>query len=258
MHQGQYQSCQRRLFKYLIPVILFALLFNIPKFFEATISHKTLQIAESDNNSNSNETTVWRNVTKTFIDTTDLRENPYYSIYYNTVGRGAVLSFLPSVLLIGLNYKIYRKIKSQPVIMVQENFQLRRQKQENNLAVLMSVISGVFVICHILRNFLNIYEIFVIQRNEECKEAGYHTFTRWSLIVTSFSNIMLVLNSSTNMVIYSFLNRPFRRQFMSISKTIVFYMSCGKTINHCVAKPQEDHPAETQMEMPELVDETAL
>ena len=209
-----------------MPVVFTAILFNIPKFFEA----KT--VPDKDDTLK--------------IDTTDLRENPYYSIYYNTLGRGAALSFLPSVFLILLNYKIYKAMKSHPDVVNQETirgreFQIKRRKQENNLAVLMLMISGVFVICHLLRNFLNIYEITVIQRNEKCEAAGKHTFTRWSLIVTSFSNLLLVFNSSTNMILYCIMNKKFRTQFLCIIKSMASLNWCRKPKITCAgARNQEE------------------
>ena len=191
---------------YLIPVILTAFLFNIPKFFES----KAVR--------NHNGTLK--------IDVTDLRENPYYSVYYSSVGRGFILSFLPSVMLIVLNYRIYRTMKAQPNIVDQQSirgkeYQIKRRKQENNLAVLMIVISVVFIACHLPRNYLNIYEISVIQRNEECKEAEKDTFERWSLITNQFSNLLLVFNSSTNMILYCIMNKYFRDDFVHIIKGIV-------------------------------------
>ena len=96
---------QKRFFKYIVPVILIAFLFNIPKFFES-------QTARDDNGTLK-------------INTTDLRENPHYSVYYSSLGGGFTLSFLPSVLLVFLNYKIHRTIKSQPTFGEQESFHAR-------------------------------------------------------------------------------------------------------------------------------------
>ena len=232
------QSYCHRLIRFLIPVLLMAIILNIPKFFEAKLSY--------DGGRYGNDTT---------IDTTELRENPYYSIYSNS--RGVVLSLIPSVLLAYLNYKIYTKMKSQPDIFAQESMQLRRRKQENNLAVLMLVISSVFIACHILRNVLNIYEITVnlTANYVRCQEAGRNTFTKWSLILTSFSNLLLVFNSSTNMILYSILNKKFRAHFMLIIKNMVSYIWCGKTISGCASINQQ---GSQQPEVVEVAAETEL
>ena len=219
----------KRFIRYLIPVILTAFLFNIPKFLESKTAHGTNGTLK--------------------IDTTDLRENPYYSVYYSSLGRGFVLSFLPSVLLVFLNYKIYRVLKSQPNIMNNDSFRakefvVKRRKQENNLAVLMSVISLVFIACHLLRNFLNMYEITVIQRNEKCKAEGRHTFTRWSLISGQFSALLLVFNSSTNMVLYCIMNKPFRSDFLLIIKNIISFIWCRNSFNCQQGETQHDQGSE--------------
>ena len=104
---------RKRLKIYLLPVVLTAIVFNIPKFFEAKLSF------------DQDKTTK--------IEATDLRENPYYSIYYFNLGRGAVLSFLPSIFLVLLNYRIYREMKSQPVVVTRESvrakeFQIKKRK----------------------------------------------------------------------------------------------------------------------------------
>ena len=217
------QNCCFRLKRYLVPVLLMAIVLNIPKFFEAKISYNGGR---------------YENVTK--IDTTELRENPYYSIYSNA--RGAVLSLIPSLLLACLNYKIYSKMKSQPDILAQESMQQRRRKQENNLAILMLVISTVFIACHLLRNVLNIYEITVnvTPNYVKCLEAGRNPFKRWSFVLTSFSNLLLVFNSSTNMIFYSILNKQFRGHFTLIIKSMLSSIWCGKTISGCVSISQQE------------------
>ena len=212
-HRSSNWEHRKRFFVYFVPVLLTASLFNLPKFFES-------------------QTAIDNNGTLK-IDTTDLRENPYYTVYYSSLGRGFVLSFLPSVLLVLLNYKIYRTIKSQPRFGEQESFhakefQLRRRKQENNLAVLMIVISLFFIVCHLPRNFLNIYEITVIQRNEKCKAAGNDTFSMWSLVTTQFSNLLVVFNSSTNMILYCIMNKNFRSDFLAIIKCVISIIRCKK------------------------------
>ena len=82
------------------------------------------------------------------------------------------------------------------------------------------------IACHLLRNFLNAYEITVIQRNEQCKAAGKHTFTRWSMICSQFSNLLLVFNSSTNMILYCIMNKHFRTDFLLIVKTMILCLTC--------------------------------
>jgi len=98
-------------------------------------------------------------------------------------------------------------------------------------------IVGVFLLCHFLRVFLNLHEMVVIRQAMECGRRGYRPFPMWARIMNSFrylnklgldglrlhkcilfihSHILLVFNSSTNMIIYCSLNVTFREHFMNM------------------------------------------
>merc|ERR1712051_483873 len=57
---------------------------------------------------------------------------------------------------------------------------------------------------------------------EKCYLAGKYTFTLWSIIVDPLSEVMMVLNSATNMLIYTCLSKSFRNYlhfcFFSVCK----------------------------------------
>ena len=143
-------------------------------------------------------------------------------------------------------------MKSQPNILDQKSIQHKRRKQENNLAVLMLVISTVFIASHLLRNVLNIYEITVnvTVNYVKCQEAGRNTFTKGPIILTSFSNLLLVFNSSTNMILYTILNKEFRKHFVLIAKNIVSCIWCSKPISCSVSSNQQKSQ---QLELAEVV-----
>ena len=84
-----------RLLKYVGPVFTFAILFNIPKFFEATVKF--------DEKSEDPD--------KPHLAVTNFRLNPDYAIYYNNWTRLAILGIIPAVLLIFFNAKIYQDIR---------------------------------------------------------------------------------------------------------------------------------------------------
>ena len=83
-----------RFIKYVGPVFAFAIVFNVPKFFEATV--------EFDNRTGKYEP---------HLAVTDLRLNPDYSIYYNNFTRLAILGIIPVVMLLFFNSKIYLAIR---------------------------------------------------------------------------------------------------------------------------------------------------
>lgn len=84
-----------RLLKYVVPVFTFALVFNIPKFLEATIIH--------DNRTG--------DPNQPHLHVTELRLDPDYAIYYNNWTRLAILGIIPAVMLVFFNTKIYQDIR---------------------------------------------------------------------------------------------------------------------------------------------------
>merc|ERR1719458_1479425 len=91
-----------------------------------------------------------------------------------------------------------------------------RRKQEDNLAVVFMGIVLVFGVCHAPRLFLSLYEMIDIRRAMDCRDAGEKVFPSWTTIVMCISHFMLVINSSTNMILYIFLNAAFRKHFMEL------------------------------------------
>ena len=97
---------------FIIPVVLFSVTYNIPKFFELTTENVTV---------NANSTPCTRNLASnlTFVDLrpTWLRTNPHYvriyilwmNLFFHIVG--------PFVVLVIMNLRIYKRIKDFEVIL---------------------------------------------------------------------------------------------------------------------------------------------
>ena len=85
----------RRLLKYLLPVVISAIAFNVPRFFEATFY---TYVDDLDN------------ATHVALNVTEFRINPIYSTYVNW-SQSIVLGFVPAVMLIYFNTKIYIDIR---------------------------------------------------------------------------------------------------------------------------------------------------
>ena len=88
----------RRLLKYFIPVISFAVIFNIPKFFEAQLDWNWVD-----------------NSTQPTIAVTEFRLNEDYHMYYNTWLRLVVLGIIPFGMLVFFNTKIYQDIQVRSI-----------------------------------------------------------------------------------------------------------------------------------------------
>eukprot|EP00093_Oithona_nana_P006238 06238.XXX_21480_19025_1 [CDS] Oithona nana genome sequencing. len=93
-------AIRRRLAKYLLPVIFSSVLFNIPKFFEGSYGYHF----ELDENG--------FNKSIAHIKVTDMRAHPIYS-YYANWSQSLVQGFIPAVLLMYFNTKIYLDIRGR-------------------------------------------------------------------------------------------------------------------------------------------------
>lgn len=87
----------RRVLAYMVPIILFGILFNLPKYFEL----KAI-LPERNNSDGSNGTNLVQ-----FLPT-ELRLNEDYAFYYVHLTRFFITGILPFTSLLFLNYGIYR------------------------------------------------------------------------------------------------------------------------------------------------------
>ncbi|TRY63922.1 hypothetical protein TCAL_14299 [Tigriopus californicus] len=96
----------------------------------------------------------------------------------------------------------------------------RRRRFEDNLAAIFMGFVLVFLVCHFPRLLLNIHELITIREAMECTNLGEHGFSLWSLILISISHFLLVLNSSTNILIYCLLSSKFREECSALFRKI--------------------------------------
>ena len=156
-----------------------------------------------------------------YITITELRRSPYYSTYYINLAALLVLGVIPVFLLTYFNCVIYFKIKPSPVLFQQNEISgstsriSRYTNQEKDLAKVLIGIVIMFIVCHTLRLLINFYETIVIRDAIACESAGKNDFPLWGFITITFSELLLVINSSVNMIIYCCLNGNFRKRVLS-------------------------------------------
>ena len=172
------------------------------------------------------------------IEVTSLRKNPEYTFYYSYWTRLVVMGVLPIILLIYFNYKIYKSIKKsnhrqRTMSTRSSNMKMPTRKKEYNLAIVFMGIAIIFLVCHTPRNILSLVEVMLIKNGEVCKNATdalnnlkvtdplLYEFPTWIHLGTSISHLMLVINSSTNIVLYTFLDKAFRKHFSCIVKLVI-------------------------------------
>ena len=84
----------KRVLKFVIPVTLGSIVFNIPKFFEAGVIYTNVS-----------------NITVADLEVKSIRKDPNYIKYYNITARLLVNGIIPFLLLIYFNIMIYRDVK---------------------------------------------------------------------------------------------------------------------------------------------------
>ena len=177
-----------RLIKYVSPITLFAVVFNIPKFFESKVVY-----TEHDKN--------------VYIEVTDLRMSTMYITWYHNWARFIVLGIIPFIAICYLNYKIY--------LVISERRKSGTRKQDDNLSVVLMMIVASFVACNLIRIFLNMHELTVIEEIQLCRCSDLGGFPVWIVILGFISHIFLVINSSTNLLIYCMFGTKFRKVLSS-------------------------------------------
>jgi len=185
---------RRRIWLYLIPVIFFSLLYNIPKFLEIT----------PDGNLNS-----------------DFSNNLIYNKVYRQYGEVMVTVGIPLISLTILNYRIFSAVTNKEI-----RRSGTRQDKENTLAIILVSIVMVFFTCHSLKFFLVLYKVHVTSKTLYCYSLGlspYHP--KWMHPMSYINHLMLVLNSSINFIIYCLVGSRFRSSLSASVLSLRKYLS---------------------------------
>ena len=183
-------SHKTRLAKYAIPITIFSILFNLPKFFE---------------------TQVMYGEQGAYVEVTELRMSTTYVTWYHNWARFLILGIIPFTVICFLNCKIYSAVKQRRKIV--------RRKPDDNISVVLMMIVASFVICNTLRILLNMHEITVVDEILSCRCSHLGGFPMWILIIGFISPVLLVLNSSVNFLIYCVFGTKFRQ-------VLYAYISC--------------------------------
>ena len=145
---------------------------------------------------------------KYVIGPSNIRTNQHYSFYYLGIAKLIVLGIIPLASLVYLNMKIYNGLKVPPSLY--EKKEKNESDAEKDWAKVLIGIVMIFIICHMFRVVIEIDNMVGSAIAEKCYHAGKYSFTLWSIIVDPLSEIMMVLNSATNMLIYTCLSKSFR------------------------------------------------
>ena len=144
-------------------------------------------------------------------------------MYYRNIATLIVLGIFPFILLSYWNLIIYKGIKHSLNLSGKSQNMQSRNIQENEMTRVLIGIVMMFILCHALRIYLDIYDATTLKHGTLevwlCLSVGEEGLPpQWKLILTEIKELMLVLNSSVNMIIYCCLNSSFRKNTFSRSK----------------------------------------
>ena len=99
---------------------------------------------------------------------------------------------------------------------------------EDSIARVFIVIIFIFLICHLPRILLDVYELAIVDKAQFCSEHGNpdDALSFWPVILICVSHLFLVISSSTNMIVYCLLGTKFRMEAKKTYKSI-FQTICG-------------------------------
>ena len=214
------KSDRKRLLKYLIPIILFSLIFTIPLFMAFKIESR-----------NVTKTTTINETSQIVrcIKPTRLRNNKEFILWYMNVARLLVTGIVPLLSIAIFNGQTFWKIKSsaeerKSFYSSTEDFKnhinpkksRQRTTKETKHALVLFGIAGVFLTCHLLRIILGVDELLTYDDLTETLKAA-RRFGKsctgvqfWTMIANDVSHLLILVNASSNLFIYSFLSKDFR------------------------------------------------
>ena len=185
---------------------------------------------------NLNITAVDDNVTVS-ICATEMRDNPIYVQGYILLANFIVMAFLPFLILTITNTMLYRTITTSSTNNRRTN---NRHKRDQSIAMILVGIVIVFVLCNMFRIIINLYEVFHLAfqggdvtsnwPNWYCQTTSVFLievtlfienflnsiYVSRCAVLSHFSHLLLVLNSSVNIIIYGWKDAKFRELLINL------------------------------------------
>lgn len=202
---------------YILPVLTLTMLWNIPRFMEVYTCSQTTDDRETSQvqrvtqhqpdpkNISNNFKEIYETNSSSFevlsICPTELRRNLLYIQYYILIGNFVIMVLVPFVLLVILNGYLYRVIISKRIIRSSA-----RQTRDQKIAKILITIVLIFFVCSLPRVVINTYEVFhLLLWGDPLTD-----WPAWCDQVSAVSHLLLVINSSINILIYTARDDKFR------------------------------------------------
>ena len=111
---------------------------------------------------------------------------------------------------------VARKVKKSSL----ESSGVSRRNAEDRLAKVFMGIIAIFLVLHFPRVALDFYELATMEKTRACEKAGKLNLHLWPTLAVITSQLLLVVNSSVNMVVYCCLGSKFRAEVFKTAKSI--------------------------------------
>ncbi|CAJ0602648.1 unnamed protein product [Cylicocyclus nassatus] len=183
-------------------VTLFSVLFKLPAFFEITLNEQG-QIAP-----------------------TSLRTNTNYQKYYMTYMYLFFILLIPWTVIIVLNGVVIQKVREayHTHKLLTQATRGKRESDERKMTVMTIVMTGIFVMCNIPPAINNIIESYAPQYRERFRHR------------IPLSTLLVCVNSASNILIYCWFNRHFRRSVFRLCSSSSFRRSSYTYTTVCKEK----------------------
>lgn len=175
---------------YILPTIVFTVLYNIPRFFELTT--RTVTCTEEG----AREHNCSLNSSETHVVATEFRRSLHYRQIYIVYLNIIVHGLIPLVALLYMNISVYRNLNKYSHLVEGRSNILKTT--EITLAKISCLIVAVFVVCHSIRWIPNIYEL---HQGAVGKDIHWPV---WVYCTQYLSHWLTVINSSVNFYIYCY------------------------------------------------------
>ena len=180
-------------------VVMFSVFYNIPRFFE----HQQIGTKETNvviNASEEERVNVSNtNVNDHKLEPIHLGDNRLYQIIYSNILYYPVMFIIPLVSLTYFNAKLIQTIRQ---IKKKRETMTGHRSRDDHITICIIAIVCVFIIC---QTPALINQIFWAIRSPEC--GSFHFY------YTKISDVLVVLNSSCNFIIYCLFGQSFRKIF---------------------------------------------
>jgi len=254
-HFREVQGRSNRALMYIVPAMAFAVLINMTKFMEVEVAHYCVDFTHCD------QALVTE---QTFHKVTDLRNNVWYVIYYHCWFWVIVTGLVPFLILAVLSINIYRSMErlkrrltlkkktvdSGLLLLAQDNlketqgaeekrFAFRHKRQSTgstnqankdcNLSIILICTTLTFFLLHLPRVLTSLYEALTIRSQLNCTDKGKDFLPLWFLYILAAMNTLLVVNASSNIIIYLTVGHSFRAKV----KKILMIEECSQVGANC-------------------------